>query len=192
MAQTKRKSTGKRLRFEVFKRDRFTCQYCGAQPPDIVLVCDHIDPVALGGATTIDNLITSCETCNQGKAAKPLTDRHVRPDADLMFLEVQQELAELRRYREAEKERDAEIEAIAEDMQKRWCDITGDEYAPEVKIFHQLLRQYSPQVVHKTVLVVAKKEADGFFVGNWEGLTPYIWGVAKRVSAQTEEGGDHD
>jgi hypothetical protein len=30
----KRKSTGKRLRFSVFQRDHFTCQYCGAQPPD--------------------------------------------------------------------------------------------------------------------------------------------------------------
>lgn len=44
----KRKSTGKRLRFEVFKRDHFTCQYCGAQPPDIVLVADHIVAVAEG------------------------------------------------------------------------------------------------------------------------------------------------
>ena len=71
----KRKSTGKRLRFSVFQRDQFTCQYCGAQPPDVVLVCDHITPVALGGETTIDNLITSCESCNQGKADRSLADR---------------------------------------------------------------------------------------------------------------------
>lgn len=42
----KRQSTGKRLRFPVFKREFFTCQYCGAQPPDVVLVCDHIEPAA--------------------------------------------------------------------------------------------------------------------------------------------------
>lgn len=53
-----RRSTGKRLRFEIFKRDHFTCQYCGAQPPSIVLVIDHIDPVAEGGLTVIENLIT--------------------------------------------------------------------------------------------------------------------------------------
>ena len=63
-----RRSTGKRLRFEIFKRDHFTCQYCGAQPPSIVLVIDHIDPVAEGGLTVIENLITACEPCNQGKA----------------------------------------------------------------------------------------------------------------------------
>src|SRR4051812_15410387 len=64
---TRRRSTGKRLRFEVFKRDYFTCRYCGAQPPDVVLVVDHVIPVALGGPSTLDNLITACEPCNQGK-----------------------------------------------------------------------------------------------------------------------------
>jgi 5-methylcytosine-specific restriction endonuclease McrA len=63
------------------------------------LVVDHIDPVAGGASSTIDNLITSCEPCNQGKAAELLSVRQVRPDADLMYLEAQQEAAELRRYR---------------------------------------------------------------------------------------------
>lgn len=68
-----RKSTGKKLRFEVLKRDRFECQYCGAHPPQSILVVDHITPVSKGGVNDIDNLITACETCNQGKAARELT-----------------------------------------------------------------------------------------------------------------------
>lgn len=67
-----RKSTGKKLRFEVFKRDGFICQYCGAHPPTVILVVDHIAPVADGGQTVIDNLVTACEPCNQGKGARPL------------------------------------------------------------------------------------------------------------------------
>ena len=32
---------GKTLRFEVFARDQFTCQYCGQRPPDVVLEYDR-------------------------------------------------------------------------------------------------------------------------------------------------------
>lgn len=68
-----RKQIGKKQRFEVFKRDGFTCQYCGATPPSVLLHVDHIDPVALGGENDEDNLITSCEHCNLGKGARPLS-----------------------------------------------------------------------------------------------------------------------
>lgn len=44
-----RKAISKKTRFEVFKRDRFTCQYCGATPPGVLLHIDHIHPVAEGG-----------------------------------------------------------------------------------------------------------------------------------------------
>lgn len=68
-----RKQLSKKTRFEVFKRDSFTCQYCGSVPPKVVLHVDHIVPVASGGENNIDNLITSCESCNQGKGATSLT-----------------------------------------------------------------------------------------------------------------------
>jgi hypothetical protein len=63
----------KRVRFDVFKRDKFTCQYCGKAAPDIVLHCDHIEPVATGGQNDLLNLITSCVDCNLGKGAVPLS-----------------------------------------------------------------------------------------------------------------------
>ncbi len=66
--KVRRKSVGKRVRFEVFKRDAFTCQYCGATPPSIVLHVDHIIPVSDGGSNEIDNLVTSCQPCNSGKS----------------------------------------------------------------------------------------------------------------------------
>ena len=69
---TKRVPVSKRMRFEVFKRDSFECQYCGATPPGAMLHCDHIEPVARGGKTEMDNLVTSCEACNQGKSDVPL------------------------------------------------------------------------------------------------------------------------
>lgn len=62
-----RKPIGKKKRFEVFKRDKFTCQYCGRMAPDVILEVDHIKPVAEGGNNGILNLITSCRDCNRGK-----------------------------------------------------------------------------------------------------------------------------
>jgi hypothetical protein len=70
----RRKSITKRVRFDVFKRDSFTCQYCGQKAPDVTLVIDHIQPVAKGGANEMINLITSCEACNSGKSDKVLSE----------------------------------------------------------------------------------------------------------------------
>ena len=72
---SKRKSISKKLRFEVFKRDNFKCQYCGKSAPDVILHVDHIFPVKEGGTNDILNLITSCSDCNLGKGARLLTDK---------------------------------------------------------------------------------------------------------------------
>ena len=70
----KRKNINKKTRFEVFKRDSFTCQYCGKSAPDVVLEVDHIIPVSKGGTNNILNLITSCFDCNRGKKDRELSD----------------------------------------------------------------------------------------------------------------------
>ena len=70
--KTTRKAISKRVRFEVFKRDRFKCVYCGAATPSVVLEVDHVIPVAEGGSNDISNLVTACKPCNQGKGARPL------------------------------------------------------------------------------------------------------------------------
>lgn len=38
----KRRTISKKKRFEVFKRDMFTCVYCGCKPPDVILEIDHV------------------------------------------------------------------------------------------------------------------------------------------------------
>lgn len=72
-----RKAIGKKLRFEVFKRDSFTCQYCGAKAPDVLLQVDHIEPVASGWEGTLLNLATSCQPCNAGKGKRRISDGSV-------------------------------------------------------------------------------------------------------------------
>ncbi len=62
-----------KIRFEIFKRDGFVCQYCGQKPPFVILEVDHVIPKKLGGTDDKDNLLTACHKCNRGKAARTLT-----------------------------------------------------------------------------------------------------------------------
>lgn len=74
MSQKKRVAISKRVRFEVFKRDSFKCQYCGKSAPDVILHVDHIHPVSKEGDCDMMNLITSCLDCNLGKSNILLSD----------------------------------------------------------------------------------------------------------------------
>ena len=69
-----RKALSKKTRFDVFKRDGFVCQYCGAHPPMVVLEVDHIVAVSQGGGNEMDNLVTACFECNRGKSDRTLSD----------------------------------------------------------------------------------------------------------------------
>ena len=51
-------------RNNIFKRDNFTCQYCGATEN---LTLDHVIPRSKGGGTNWKNLITACKSCNAKK-----------------------------------------------------------------------------------------------------------------------------
>lgn len=64
----KRKPISPKVRFEIFKRDKFTCQYCGAKAPHVRLEVDHREPVCEGGSNEMDNLATACWPCNAGKS----------------------------------------------------------------------------------------------------------------------------
>jgi HNH endonuclease len=56
-----------RVRFEVFRRDDYTCRYCRAA--DQPLTVDHVLPTVLGGTDDPSNLVTACRDCNAGKGS---------------------------------------------------------------------------------------------------------------------------
>jgi len=74
-----------KLRFEVFKRNNFTCQYCGRNVKDdgVKLHCDHIIPKNKGGENTDSNLITSCEECNLGKGDCLLEEKRMEVENEI-------------------------------------------------------------------------------------------------------------
>ena len=118
----KRKNLSKSVRFEVFKRDSFKCQYCGKSAPDVVLEVDHIIPVSKGGDNDISNLITACFDCNRGKRDKKLTDKQ---SAKLQ----KEELDKLNARRE-------QIEMIAE-WRKELSNIMNESIDKIVEIINQ-------------------------------------------------------
>ena len=73
----KREPVSPKRRFEILTRDRFTCQYCGARAPDVLLQVDHIRPVARGGNSKRSNLITACAECNIGKGTTEGAPDHI-------------------------------------------------------------------------------------------------------------------
>lgn len=123
-----REPIGKKLRFEIFKRDSFTCRYCGKKAPDVVLEIDHIMPVAKGGDNSILNLVTSCYDCNHGKGARELSD-------DSVIVKQRDQLDALQKRRE-------QIDMMIE-WQKGISDI--DQYELD-KVFEVLNQWLSPDM----------------------------------------------
>jgi len=83
-------------RRNVFARDLFACQYCGAKTGTENLTYDHVIPRSRGGKTVWGNIVTSCLKCNARKADRtpaeakmvlrvPPRKPHIRPQLGQMF-----------------------------------------------------------------------------------------------------------
>jgi hypothetical protein len=104
----------KKERFGIFKRDNFTCQYCGRTPPAVVLELDHIIPKSKGGINSTNNYITACFDCNRGKGKNELDNipQSIKDKIDILK-EKQKQLKAFNRYIEKqEKELTDNIEII--------------------------------------------------------------------------------
>lgn len=52
----------------IYKRDHFTCQFCGSQPGPEELTIDHVQPRSRGGISSWENCVLACIECNKRKA----------------------------------------------------------------------------------------------------------------------------
>jgi 5-methylcytosine-specific restriction endonuclease McrA len=90
-------------RYNIYARDKSTCQYCGRKLPRHELNLDHVIPRSLGGMSTWENVVCSCHECNRRKGGRTPEDagmallyKPVRPK----WTPFMQETFNLTRYRE--------------------------------------------------------------------------------------------
>lgn len=67
-----RRASSKRSR--ILARDKFRCQYCNKKGTFFDLTMDHLIPQSRGGATSPENLVTACFSCNQRKGDRNPTE----------------------------------------------------------------------------------------------------------------------
>lgn len=70
-------------RREIFRRDHYTCQYCGKTTPYPTV--DHVVPKRLGGSHDWRNLVTACSACNHQKGGRAL------PETGMNLLKIPKE-----------------------------------------------------------------------------------------------------
>lgn len=172
---SKRKAISKTVRFEVFKRDRFTCQYCGAKAPDVVLHVDHIHPVADDGAHDILNFVTACADCNGGKGARKLDDRSAVERQRVQIEELQERREQLEMmlaWRDAEQTDATDIvEEIAERIGDRGGFVPNESGRADI-------RRWLKKFTLPEVLTALDESFDHYmkFTGNEPDMA--AWGVA--------------
>lgn len=176
----------KSLRFEVFARDGFICQYCGSRPPDVVLEVDHIHPVSRGGTDDIINLTTSCYDCNRGKRAKILNRIAPRPDADMAFMQVQQELAEAKRFLKAKRARDKANKELCEELGSTWSRCLTTDTVPSEKVFIPWINRYGAEAIEKAIKAAIPSYMTGRFKymdenKAFHGLIPYVGAILRNM-----------
>ena len=162
-------------RFDVFKRDLFTCRYCGRTSPNVVLEVDHIVPVCEGGDDDPMNLTTACWDCNRGKRGVSLGEVITGEDPhDRAVLLLEQE-RQLREYNVVLAGIHKRVDADLRRLVKFWRTETGrDLYGAELTGLENALKKYPAEIVRRamTSAVRARKTSGLAYVhaclNNWQ------------------------
>jgi 5-methylcytosine-specific restriction endonuclease McrA len=74
----KTKTPVKFSRQNIYARDKYRCQYCGAKFGPEELTYDHVVPRSRGGKTKWDNIVTCCIRCNRKKGGRTPAEARMR------------------------------------------------------------------------------------------------------------------
>lgn len=69
-------------RRNLWKRDRFMCQYCGGKPASDDITIDHVLPKSRGGTSCFSNCVLACVECNKRK------DNHTPEEAGMKLFRL--------------------------------------------------------------------------------------------------------
>lgn len=176
----KRIPIGKRLRFEIFARDGFTCRYCGRQSDVVQLHVDHVIPVCQGGTNDPENLVAACADCNLGKSGKTI-NQSAPTEADR--LRILQEMREQEFAASMAKSAAESRKARRQELVNFWCGETGNESADRQTISTVLnyAQEFGDDVVYGWVEKAAVKCSTDSAMGR------YISGIRRLVKAENEQ-----
>lgn len=90
-------------RYNIYARDKCTCQYCGFGLPRHELNLDHVIPRSRGGTSTWENVVCSCHECNRHKGGRTPQEAKMtllRKPYKPKWTPFMQETFNLSRYRE--------------------------------------------------------------------------------------------
>jgi hypothetical protein len=163
----RRLSISKSLRFAVFKRDSFKCQYCGRSAAEVILHCDHMKPVAEGGTTDILNLVTACSDCNLGKGARNLSDHAVVSKQINQLAALQEKREQLEMMLAWRDELNQLDEITIEELDRRWSEHTVKYHLTETgrTSLRKMVKRYGVEAVASAMKTAAdqylEREEDG-------------------------------
>ena len=180
-----RKQISKRTRFDVLKRDKFTCQYCGKSAPDVVLHIDHIVPVSKGGTNDIINLVTSCAECNLGKSNIELSDESAIAKQRKHLEELEERREQLEMMFEWQRELLSDSFNAIDKVDDLVCEITGYNLSESGR---KNIGKYIERFGYETVLESARIAFTTYSHGNdaeWEYAFGKIGGICYNRTHKT-------
>ena len=142
-------SIGKKLRFEIFKRDDFTCQYCGKQTPNCILEVDHILPVSEGGTDDPNNLISSCFDCNRGKGKVKISKQLIKNYRKEEIEENREINEQIKEYEKYLRNKKATETRRVNQIKKHWENKCYNEFS---------LNEYGEQTIRKFIKYLTVSE----------------------------------
>jgi 23S rRNA U2552 (ribose-2'-O)-methylase RlmE/FtsJ len=148
------------VRFEVFKRDSFTCQYCGRKAPEIVLQIEHITPVAHGGSSDILNLLTACVECNSGKGVRLLSETQAISKRHAQLEILQERREQLRMLSEWQQDLTALVNEEVDVVSDAFSEITGFQVNDHGR---QQIRRWIKTYGAVEVLTATREAAERYF-----------------------------
>lgn len=190
-----RKAISKKARFEVFKRDSFTCQYCGKKAPEVILNADHIKPVAQGGTNDIVNLITACVDCNSGKSDREISDSAAleKQHAQISVLEERRQQLEMMAQWRLELENLDEVQAVmAEEAWHRAIEDAASLTETGKQTVRKWVKKHGLEAIFNGIsgacLSYLQRDADGKYelesIKHAFSMIPRVISVQKRSAAK--------
>lgn len=122
-------SISKSLRFKIFEKDNFTCQYCGRKPPQVILHIDHIHPKSKGGTDDEINLTTSCQDCNLGKRDKIIKNPKTKKEIIQVLENAKESEEQLNEYYKYLKKKEKKYNKIINEISDYWSELWNYEYS---------------------------------------------------------------